>query len=86
MIHETEHYLIVDKQPGIVMHPGAGCKNGTLANGLVYHYPELKNLPRCGIVHRLDKDTSGVLLVAKTEKISKLLCFTVAREKDQKKL
>ena len=67
VIHETEHYLIVDKQPGIVMHPGAGCKNGTLANGLVHHYPELKNLPRCGIVHRLDKDTSGILAVARTE-------------------
>ena len=49
------------------MHPGAGCKNGTLANGLVYHYPELKKLPRCGIVHRLDKDTSGILAVARTE-------------------
>ena len=67
VIHETEHYLIIDKHPGIVMHPGAGCKNGTLANGLVYQYPELKNLPRCGIVHRLDKDTSGILAVAKTE-------------------
>ena len=67
VIHETEHYLIVDKQSGIVMHPGAGCKNGTLANGLVYQYPELKNLPRCGIVHRLDKDTSGLLVVAKSD-------------------
>ena len=50
------------------MHPGAGSNNRTLANGLLYKYPELENIPRAGIVHRLDKDTSGVLLVARTEK------------------
>ena len=50
------------------MHPGSGCYNGTLANGLIFKYPELVNLPRSGIVHRLDKDTSGVLLIARTEK------------------
>ena len=49
------------------MHPGSGCYDGTLANGLIYRYPELANLPRSGIVHRLDKDTSGVLLIAKNE-------------------
>ena len=50
------------------MHPGAGCNNGTLANGLLFRFPELKVLPRAGIVHRLDKDTSGVLLIARTER------------------
>ena len=49
------------------MHPGSGCYDGTLANGLIYRYPELANLPRSGIVHRLDKDTSGVLLIARNE-------------------
>jgi 23S rRNA pseudouridine1911/1915/1917 synthase len=49
------------------MHPGSGCHSGTLANGLLARYPKLINLPRSGIVHRLDKDTSGVLIVAKTE-------------------
>ncbi len=49
------------------MHPGSGCYDGTLANGLINKYPDLENLPRCGIVHRLDKDTSGVLLVARNE-------------------
>ena len=49
------------------MHPGSGCYDGTLANGLIFKYPELVNLPRSGIVHRLDKDTSGVLLIAKNE-------------------
>ena len=66
--HEEEHFLIINKPPRLVMHPGAGCSNGTLANALAFHYPELTKLPRCGIVHRLDKDTSGLLVIAKTEK------------------
>ena len=49
------------------MHPGSGCFDGTLANGLINKYPELINIPRSGIVHRLDKDTSGVVLIARTE-------------------
>ena len=49
------------------MHPGSGCYDGTLANGLIYKFPELVNIPRSGIVHRLDKDTSGILLVARNE-------------------
>ena len=65
--YEEEDFLIINKPFGLVMHPGSGCYNGTLANGLLYKYPELINLPRSGIVHRLDKDTSGVLVVAKTE-------------------
>ena len=52
----------------MVMHPGAGCYSGTLANALAFHFPDLKVLPRCGIVHRLDKDTSGILVIAKNEK------------------
>ena len=68
LIHKNENYLIINKPPNLVMHPGAGCNNGTLANGLLFRFPELKVLPRAGIVHRLDKDTSGILLVARTEK------------------
>ena len=68
VIHEDNDFIIVNKHPGLIMHPGSGCYNGTLANGLIFKYPELVNLPRSGIVHRLDKDTSGVLLVARTEK------------------
>ncbi len=68
ILHEEEDFIIVNKSPGLVMHPGAGCHNGTLANALAFHSPELKQLPRCGIVHRLDKDTSGLLVVAKNEK------------------
>ena len=66
--HEEEDYIVINKPYGLVMHPGAGCNNGTLANALAFHYPKLIQLPRCGIVHRLDKDTSGLLVVAKTEK------------------
>ena len=66
--HEEEDFIVINKPYGLVMHPGAGCNNGTLANALAFHYPKLIQLPRCGIVHRLDKDTSGLLVVAKTEK------------------
>ena len=65
--YESKDFIIINKPPGLVMHPGSGCYDGTLANGLIYRYPELANLPRSGIVHRLDKDTSGVLLIAKNQ-------------------
>tara|TARA_B100000579_G_scaffold252259_1_gene207528 strand:- start:1587 stop:2513 length:927 start_codon:yes stop_codon:yes gene_type:complete len=68
IFHEEEDFLIINKSSGLVMHPGAGCHSGTLANALAFHFPQLKQLPRCGIVHRLDKDTSGLLVVAKNEK------------------
>jgi 23S rRNA pseudouridine1911/1915/1917 synthase len=68
VLFENKNYLIIDKPIDLVMHPGAGCNKGTLANGLLFKYPELRTIPRSGIVHRLDKDTSGVLLVAKTER------------------
>jgi 23S rRNA pseudouridine1911/1915/1917 synthase len=64
--HEDEALLIVNKPAGLVVHPGAGNITGTLMNGLLHHAPSLQALPRAGIVHRLDKDTSGLLLVGKT--------------------
>lgn len=67
IIAATEHYIIVNKAAGMVTHPGAGNWSGTLLNALLYHFPELAQIPRAGIVHRLDKDTSGVLMVARTE-------------------
>ena len=63
---EDDELLVVNKPAGLVVHPGAGNLHGTLMNGLLHHAPALKDLPRAGIVHRLDKDTSGLLLVAKT--------------------
>ena len=66
VIDETNDYIIVEKSPNLIMHPGAGNEQGTLANGLLFRFPELAKLPRSGIVHRLDKDTSGLVVVAKT--------------------
>jgi 23S rRNA pseudouridine1911/1915/1917 synthase len=66
VVYEDEHLLVVDKPAGLVVHPGAGNPRGTLVNGLLNHRPGLSLLPRAGIVHRLDKDTSGLLLVAAT--------------------
>ena len=68
VIKKEKDYLIINKPSNLIMHPGAGCNVGTLANGLIFRFPELKNIPRVGIVHRLDKDTSGIVLVARTEK------------------
>lgn len=66
VIYEDKDLLVVNKPKGLVVHPGAGNKSGTLVNGLLHYIPELKKLPRAGIVHRIDKDTTGLLLVAKT--------------------
>ena len=68
VIHEDEEILVINKQAGLVVHPGAGNRSGTLLNGLLNHNEELRLLPRAGIIHRLDKDTSGVMVIAKTEK------------------
>ena len=66
VVYEDEDIIVVNKPPGLVVHPAAGNWSGTLLNGLLFHYPELKSLPRAGIVHRLDKDTSGLMVVART--------------------
>jgi 23S rRNA pseudouridine1911/1915/1917 synthase len=63
---EDDELLVVNKPAGLVVHPGAGNPSGTLMNGLLYHAAGLAELPRAGIIHRLDKDTSGLLLVGKT--------------------
>lgn len=66
VVFEDKSLLVVNKPAGLVVHPGAGNTSGTLMNGLLYQVPSLAELPRAGIIHRLDKDTSGLLLVAKT--------------------
>jgi 23S rRNA pseudouridine1911/1915/1917 synthase len=66
IVYEDDHILVVNKLVGMVVHPAAGNWEGTLLNALLYHAPQLADLPRAGIVHRLDKDTSGLLVVAKT--------------------
>ena len=68
IVYEDSELLVINKPPGLVVHPGAGNPEGTLLNALIAHAPTLTKLPRAGIVHRLDKDTSGLLVVAKTER------------------
>ena len=66
IVHEDEHVLVLDKPAGLVVHPAAGNWSGTLLNGLLAHHAQAALLPRAGIVHRLDKDTSGLMVVAKS--------------------
>jgi 23S rRNA pseudouridine1911/1915/1917 synthase len=85
IVYEDEHILVINKPAGMVVHPAAGNWEGTLLNALLHHAPQLKDLPRAGIVHRLDKDTSGLLVVAKTiaaqtSLVRQLQARTVKRE------
>jgi 23S rRNA pseudouridine1911/1915/1917 synthase len=64
--HEDDALIVIDKPAGLVVHPGSGNWSGTLLNALLHHCPALAQVPRAGIVHRLDKDTSGLMVVAKT--------------------
>ena len=67
VVFEDAHILVANKPPGLAVHPGAGRDSGTFLNGLLRHYPPAAVLPRGGLVHRLDKDTSGLMVVAKNE-------------------
>lgn len=85
IIAESPDWIVVNKAAGLVTHPGAGNWQGTLLNGLLHSYPELSHVPRAGIVHRLDKDTSGILVVARHDKaqthlVRQLQARTVHRE------
>lgn len=87
VIHEDDEVLVLDKPAGLVVHPAAGNPDGTLLNALLHHCPELSTVPRAGIVHRLDKDTSGLMVVAKTltaqaSLVEQLQARTVSREYD----
>ncbi|UTH73633.1 23S rRNA pseudouridine(1911/1915/1917) synthase RluD [Chromobacterium sp. IIBBL 290-4] len=66
IVFEDDHIIVINKPAGLVVHPASGNWSGTLLNGLLHHCPSLANVPRAGIVHRLDKDTSGLMVVAKT--------------------
>ena len=85
IIFEDDTLLVLNKPAGLVVHPAAGNWSGTLLNALLYYLPALADVPRCGIVHRLDKDTSGLLVVAKTLEaqtslVRQLQARTVKRE------
>ena len=66
VVFEDDDLLVINKPAGLVVHPGAGNPGGTLMNGLLHHAPSLEEIPRAGIIHRIDKDTTGLLLVAKS--------------------
>ncbi len=85
IVYEDDAILVLDKPPGLVVHPGAGNWSGTLANGLLAHDAALAHVPRAGIVHRLDADTSGLMVVARTpeahtELVRQLQARSVLRE------
>jgi 23S rRNA pseudouridine1911/1915/1917 synthase len=85
VVHEDAAIIVLDKPAGLVVHPGSGNWDGTLLNALLHHAPALAALPRAGIVHRLDKDTSGLMVVAKTPEaqtdlVRQLQARTVKRE------
>ncbi len=87
VVYEDDSLLVIDKPAGLVVHPGAGNPDGTLQNALLHHAPMLDAIPRCGIVHRIDKQTSGLLVVAKTLQahhalVQQLQDKTVGREYD----
>ena len=67
VLYQDDEIIVINKPAGLVVHPGAGNPGGTLMNGLLFSDPDLFELPRAGIVHRLDKDTSGLMVVARTE-------------------
>jgi 23S rRNA pseudouridine1911/1915/1917 synthase len=85
IVHEDDDIIVINKPAGLVVHPGAGNWTGTLLNGLLHYCPQLANVPRAGIVHRLDKDTSGLMVVGKTlaaqtDLVRQLQARTVKRE------
>jgi 23S rRNA pseudouridine1911/1915/1917 synthase len=85
LVYEDADILVIDKPVGLVVHPGAGNPNGTLVNALLFHDPGLAALPRAGVVHRLDKDTTGLMVVARSLRAHKALveqlqARTVSRE------
>lgn len=85
VLHEDDHVLVINKPADLVVHPGAGNRDGTLQNALLHHAPTLHGVPRAGIVHRLDRETSGLMVIAKTlqahaDLVAQLQARTVGRE------
>ena len=79
LAHVDQHLIVIDKPVGLVVHPGAGNPDHTLVNGLIERFPELAALPRAGLVHRIDKDTSGLLIAARTPGAFQTLVRALAR-------
>ncbi len=81
IVYEDEHLLVVNKPVDMVVHPGAGNPDGTLVNALLHHDPDLALLPRAGVIHRLDKQTSGLLVVGKTQAAYQTLVADLAERR-----
>ncbi len=79
ILYQDEDIIILNKPAGLVVHPGAGVKDGTVMNALLFHFPENAVLPRAGIVHRLDKDTSGLMVVARSVRAQQRLVRDISR-------
>ena len=84
VVHEDAHLLIINKPAGLVVHPAPGNWSGTLLNALLHHYPDAAQLPRGGIVHRLDKDTSGLMVVARNRAACDALVRQIAAREVQR--
>jgi 23S rRNA pseudouridine1911/1915/1917 synthase len=83
-VSNTQEFLVLNKLPNQVVHPGPGNWRGTIMNGLLFHFPNSALLPRAGIVHRLDKDTSGLMVIAKTEQTRTRLVDLLSRHEVQR--
>jgi len=84
VVYEDDDVLLINKPPGLVVHPGAGNRSGTLVNGLLNYRPALHTLPRAGIVHRLDKDTSGIMVVAASQLALRVLVESIQQRQVQR--
>ena len=81
IVYEDDDIIVINKPKDLVVHPGAGNPDGTVLNALLYHYPPIAEVPRAGIVHRLDKDTTGLMVVAKTIPHKLSSCVTYKNSK-----
>lgn len=79
IIYQDDDLIVINKPINLVVHPGAGIKNGTVMNAMLYHFPQTATLPRAGIVHRLDKDTSGLMVIALSQKAQKVLTKAISK-------
>lgn len=79
IIYQDDDILVINKPINFVVHPGAGVKDGTVMNAVLYHFPQTSSLPRAGIVHRLDKDTSGLMVIALSQLAQQVLTKAIAK-------
>lgn len=84
VLFEDADLIVIDKPAGLVVHPGAGNPRGTLVNGILARFPEMATIPRAGLVHRIDKDTSGLLVIARSERSHQALSQSIAAHEVQR--